>query len=109
MEIALHEIYTKVIATDQRPGFKLIHEYPLSGKPPMMTHILKIKPEKNYCSQRCPEAIMAISKLSKKDKTAILEAIKSLSSDIEFQMGETSFNGKNYPKHNKNLHLNSKD
>jgi hypothetical protein len=51
MEIALHEIYTKVITTDQRPGFKLIHEYPLSGKPPMMTHILKIKP-KNYCSQR---------------------------------------------------------
>jgi Ca2+-transporting ATPase len=36
MEIALHEIYTKVIATDQRPGFKLIHEYPLSGKPPMI-------------------------------------------------------------------------
>lgn len=101
MEIALHEIYTKVIATDQRPSFKLIHEYPLSGKPPMMTHIFENKTgEKIIAAKGGSEAIMAISKLSKKDKTAILEAIKSLSSEGYriLAVGETFFNGKKYPK-----------
>jgi hypothetical protein len=43
---------------------------------------------------------MAISKL-KKDKTAILEAIKSLSSEGYRFQGETSFNEKLSQKHNK--------
>ena len=101
MEIALHEIYTKVITTDQRSGFKLIHEYPLSGKPHMMTHIFENKTGKKIIAAKGgSEAIMAISKLSKKDKTAILEAIKSLSTEGYriLAVGETSFNGKNYPK-----------
>jgi Ca2+-transporting ATPase len=67
MEIALHEIYTKVIATDQRPGFKLIHEYPLSGKPPYDTYF-ENKPEKKCAAKGGSEAIMAISKLSKRIK-----------------------------------------
>jgi Ca2+-transporting ATPase len=36
MEIALHQAYSNLISIDERPHFKLIHEYPLAGKPPMM-------------------------------------------------------------------------
>jgi Ca2+-transporting ATPase len=39
MEVALHQKYKEVTPNDERPNYKLIYEYPLDGKPPMMTHI----------------------------------------------------------------------
>lgn len=39
MEKSVHEAYQKVTPFDQRSLFKMIKEYPLSGKPPFMTHI----------------------------------------------------------------------
>lgn len=101
MEIALHENYSKVAPKDERPDFKLIHEYPLSGKPPMMTHIFENKSgERIIAAKGGAEAIMAISKLSKDEKAAILHAIKVLS--IEgyriLGVGRAVFKGKNYPK-----------
>lgn len=41
MEIALHEAYADSTATDERTAYKMAHEYPLGGKPPMMTHIFE--------------------------------------------------------------------
>ncbi len=41
MEKAIHELYGQTAATDLRPLFKQVHEYPIGGKPPMMTHIFK--------------------------------------------------------------------
>ena len=43
MEIALHQTYKEVMQHDERPNYKLVHEYPLEGKPPMMTHIFQDK------------------------------------------------------------------
>ena len=43
MEIALHETYRNTTEKDERPEYKMIHEYPLGGKPPMMTHIFENK------------------------------------------------------------------
>ena len=39
IEVALHQAYNALGQLDQRTSFKLVHEYPLGGKPPMMTHI----------------------------------------------------------------------
>ncbi|MBQ0908993.1 cation-translocating P-type ATPase [Flavobacterium sp. F-328] len=101
MEIALHENYSKVAPKDERPDFKLIHEYPLSGKPPMMTHIFENKSgERIIAAKGASEAIIAVSKLSKDEKAANLDAIKELS--IEgyriLGVGRAIFTGKNYPK-----------
>jgi P-type Ca2+ transporter type 2C len=41
MEISIHKIYTSVATTDQRPRFKMVAEYPLAGKPPVMTHVFR--------------------------------------------------------------------
>ncbi len=41
MESALHKIYGKINPTDERPDYQMVHEYPLSGKPPMMTHVFE--------------------------------------------------------------------
>src|SRR5690606_5324635 len=43
MEVALHQAYKDLIQDDERPHYKLVHEYPLGGKPPMMTHIFSNK------------------------------------------------------------------
>ncbi len=43
MEKAIHEAYSKLQATEERLDFSLIHEYPLEGSPPIMTHIFKHK------------------------------------------------------------------
>ncbi len=39
MEIAIHEAYARQASEDRRPNFRLFREYPLSGTPPMMTHV----------------------------------------------------------------------
>jgi Ca2+-transporting ATPase len=101
MEVALHEVYSKVIEKDQRSSFKMIHEYPLSGKPPMMTHIFENKSGARIIAAKGgSEAIMAISKLSAKEKTAIVEAIKTLSTEGYriLAVGEAAFDGKEFPK-----------
>ncbi|CAN0588257.1 unnamed protein product, partial [Ectocarpus sp. 12 AP-2014] len=35
MEIAIHNTYARSIENDERPDYKMVHEYPLGGKPPM--------------------------------------------------------------------------
>lgn len=39
MEKSIHEVYGLVTSKDKRPVYTLTHEYPLSGKPPIMTHV----------------------------------------------------------------------
>lgn len=101
MEIAVHKIYSKAIKKDERPHFKMVHEYPLSGKPPMMTHIFENKSgDRIIAAKGASEAIMEIAGLSASEKKLILEAIKKLSVEGYriLAVGEAVFNGKIYPK-----------
>ena len=41
MEKAIHNLYKQITDVDKRPQYQQVHEYPISGKPPMMTHIFK--------------------------------------------------------------------
>ncbi|MEO8234159.1 MAG: cation-translocating P-type ATPase [Flavobacterium sp.] len=101
MEVALHEIYSKKTTKDERSQYKMVHEYPLSGKPPMMTHIFENKSGKQIiASKGGAEAILAIAKLSESDKKQIIVAIKDLSKEGYriLAVGKAIFEGKNYPK-----------
>ncbi|WP_332018948.1 HAD-IC family P-type ATPase, partial [Kaistella sp.] len=65
METALHEAYRNLGAEDERPHFKMVHEYPLGGKPPMMTHIFSNGAgEKKIAAKGAPEAIINVCNLS---------------------------------------------
>jgi Ca2+-transporting ATPase len=51
----------------------MIHEYPLEGKPPMMTHIFENNSgERIIAAKGAPEAILEVSQLSE-DKKKILD------------------------------------
>ena len=100
MEIALHQAYAKFNKTDNRPEFKMVHEYPLNGKPPMMTHIFENNAGKRIIAAKgAPEALMALSNLSTDEKVHINNAIKSITSEgyRVLGVGESSFSGTDFP------------
>jgi Ca2+-transporting ATPase len=69
MEKAIYELYGSSVTTDQRPLYEQIHEYPIGGKPPMMTHIFRNKNGDTVIAAKgAPEAIFQQSNLSAADK-----------------------------------------
>jgi Ca2+-transporting ATPase len=79
MEKAIHNSYSKTAKNDRRSAFKMIHEYPLSGKPPMMTHIFANKDGQQIIACKgAPEAILAVC--GKSSDCLILKAIDELTS-----------------------------
>jgi Ca2+-transporting ATPase len=100
MEVALHQAYTTSMAADERPHYKMVHEYPLGGKPPMMTHVFENDlSDRIIAAKGAPEALMALSNLTLIQKQQIEEAIKKLASDGYrlLAVGEANFNGDNFP------------
>lgn len=70
MEQAIHKVYEQTQAQDQRNAFRMIHEYPLGGKPPMMTHIYEDASGRRIIAAKgAPEALLAVAtNLSASDK-----------------------------------------
>jgi len=100
MELAIHDAYKNLITEDERKNYKLIFEYPLGGKPPMMTHIFKNeKGEHIIAAKGAPEALIKVSKLSEPEKQEIEIAIKSLANEGYrlLGVGESIFNDSNFP------------
>jgi len=106
MEIALHQIYKDVVAKDERNHYKLVHEYPLSGKPPMMTHIFENQSGKRIIAAKgAPEALMTISNLKENEKNQINEAIQLLAKDgfRVLAVATSDFKGTEYPEKQQDL------
>ena len=111
MEVALHEAYSKISQDDERSRYKMVHEYPLSGKPPMMTHIFKDDKDNHIIAAKgAPEAIMQTSDLTDKERKQIEEAITSLTIEGYRVLGvaETPFLDKNFPEHQQDFKFNFK-
>ena len=101
MEIALHEAYSKMGIVDERPNFKLVHEYPLSGNPPMMTHIFENqKGIRIIAAKGASEALIKCSHLSAAEMEQINKAIDSMAKEgfRVLGVGVSEFKGNNYPK-----------
>jgi Ca2+-transporting ATPase len=101
MEIALHEAYSKLEIKDERPNFKLVHEYPLGGNPPMMTHIFENKTGTRIIAVKgATEALIACSNLSKVEIEQINTAIETMSKEgfRVLGVGVSKFSEKEFPK-----------
>jgi Ca2+-transporting ATPase len=101
MEIALHEAYSTLKRTDDRANFKLIHEYPLDGKPPMMTHVFENSNGiRIIAAKGAPEALIASSNLSEKETQQILDAMTTMAKQgfRVLGVGIAKFSGTDYPK-----------
>lgn len=72
MEIAIHKAYEENIPVDRRGEFKMIHEYPLDGKPPMMTHIFENgNGDRIIAVKGAPEAILQSSGLDSEQRNKV--------------------------------------
>ncbi len=106
METALHTSYSEICEIDERPNYKLIHEYPLSGKPPMMTHIFEDRSgNKIIAAKGAPEALVNISSLTVSEKEEIHVAIDQLAKDgyRVLGVGTSTYQEKTYPKNQEAL------
>lgn len=100
MEVALHKAYARSTAHDERDTYKMVHEYPLDGKPPMMTHLFENKAGNRIIAAKgAPEALMAVSALTETEKQQIENAIKVLAVDGYrlLAVGQARFDGNNFP------------
>ena len=78
MEMAIHKAYEENIPADRRSEFKMIHEYPLDGKPPMMTHLFENKNEERIIAVKgAPEAILQSSCLTGEQKNKVNSYLES--------------------------------
>lgn len=106
MEIALHSAYEAYMTTDERPNNSLVHEYALSGKPPMMTHVYKDSTGKRIVAAKgAPEALLAVAQLTATEKQQVEAAIITLANDGYrlLGVGKSNFSGENYPQEQQEL------
>jgi Ca2+-transporting ATPase len=82
MEIAMHKAYAENTKTDERLNFKLIHEYPLEGKPPMMTHVFENNlGTRIIAAKGAPEALINASQLTEQEKKEIEKVVQEFASE----------------------------
>ncbi|HEY0898293.1 MAG TPA: cation-translocating P-type ATPase, partial [Sphingobacteriaceae bacterium] len=106
MEIALHKAYQGSAVTDRRNAFKMVHEYPLSGKPPMMTHVFENGTgERIIAAKGAPEAILNLVSLSVQEKEHTLQALEGLQKEgfRVLAVATSGFSGSGFPEHQQQL------
>lgn len=106
MEKTLHQEYEATTNTDTRRDFFMIHEYPLDGKPPMMTHVFQNKEGKRIIAAKGgPEALLQVSNLNKEEKNTIQHTITTLAAKGYriLGVGYSDFSGDNFPTNQQDL------
>lgn len=100
MEVALHTAYSKNVLADERRLFQLVHEYPIGGKPPMMTHVFEDNTKNRIIAAKgAPEALLEVCRLSNDEKQVITKAVEimALKGHRVLGVGISNFNGDDFP------------
>ncbi|UKJ06420.1 cation-translocating P-type ATPase [Solitalea lacus] len=101
MEKSLHSAYQKLTSRDLRKDFKMYHEYPLSGTPPMMTHIFENSlQERIVATKGAVEGVLPSCELSETAIKEILRISRGLSAQgyRVLAVAETIFIGDDFPE-----------
>lgn len=101
MEKTIHKLYEQTQKADIRKEYNLFHEYPLEGKPPMMTHLFEnAKKKRIIAAKGAPEAILAVVRLSDSEKNKIKNLVKKYGQQGYRVLGvaKTQFDGVDFPK-----------
>jgi len=105
MEKTLHRVYEQT-QLDERNQYQMFFEYPLSGKPPMMTHCFKNnKSQRIIAAKGAPEAILNVSNLSEEEKNQLKKVIDDfgLKGFRLLGVAKSNFEEDNFPKHQQDL------
>jgi Ca2+-transporting ATPase len=81
MEKSIHKLYTSTASLDQRKDFRMVHEYPLGGTPPIMTHVFKsLSGELIIACKGSLEGVLSQCALSDDEKAEIQSKAGSIAS-----------------------------
>lgn len=96
MEIALHKVYNEQNIEKTKPLYVMVKDYPLGGKPPMMTHVYQ-KPNEEYlvASKGAPEAIINVCSLSTEEMEEVCNVMDILTAKGYRLLGVASTTIKN--------------
>ncbi|MDF0717168.1 cation-translocating P-type ATPase [Muricauda sp. 334s03] len=100
MELALHRAYVQLGKGDERTRYRMVHEYPLSGTPPMMTHVFEDdNGNRIIAAKGAPEAILAVCDLEGEAKAELVEAVSGLAREGYRILGvaQSYFQGSAFP------------
>jgi P-type Ca2+ transporter type 2C len=106
MEIALHDAYRKSTSADSRKEYHMIREYPLGGRPPMMTHIFENSSgQRIIAAKGAPEAMIQVADLSEEEKKNISSAMQTLAEEgfRVLGVGVSTFAGNDFPANQQQL------
>jgi Ca2+-transporting ATPase len=108
MEKTLHHVYELTQKNDERTDYRLFHEYPLEGNPPMMTHLFESSTKGRIIAAKgAPEAILAVSALSDSDKNKV----RGLTAKFGHQgyrvlgVAKSAFEGYDFPEKQQDFHF----
>ena len=74
MEQSIHLQYSNLFEKDQRKNYKMVKEFPLSGTPPVMTHVFENKDQEYFIGCKGGlEGVLKLSDLSELQKEATLK------------------------------------
>ena len=100
MEKILHKVYEQTQKYDERKNYQMFYEYPLEGRPPMMTHIFENPERKRIIAAKgAPEAILNVSTLSENEKTKLRSLVKTFGQKGFRVLGvaKSNFEGDKFP------------
>ncbi|MBB6611545.1 cation-translocating P-type ATPase [Pontibacter sp. Tf4] len=100
MEVSLHEAYQRLATLDERPLYRMVHEYPLGGKPPMMTHVFENdQGMRIVASKGAPEAYSKLDGLSESEKAEVDSVMRELAGEGYRVLGvaEAIWTGDQFP------------
>lgn len=100
MEKTLHRVYQETRTEDSRSNYVLFHEYPLEGKPPMMTHVFENEVKQRIVAAKgAPEAILQVCDLNDLDKEKVRSVITTLGQQGYRILGvaKSTFEGNEFP------------
>ncbi|MBC5839384.1 cation-translocating P-type ATPase [Flavobacterium muglaense] len=106
MEQTLHHEYETTTIDDSRRDYTMVHEYPLDGKPPMMTHVFENKQgQRIIAAKGAPEALLQVSNLNQSEKNTIQQTITTVAAKSYriLAVGYSDFSGSNYPEYQQEL------
>lgn len=109
MEKTLHRVYEETRQQDERVSWQLFHEYPLEGKPPMMTHLFENRQKKRIIAAKgAPEAILQVSVLPEEERQKVRQLIKNFGEQGFRVLGvaKSDFDGDNFPEKQQDFRFN---
>ena len=106
MEIALHNSYAIFSPIDERKYYRMVHEFPLEGRPPMMTHVFERTPDQRIIAAKgAVEAIISCCQLIASETSKIQQIANTLAEEgyRVLAVAESLFKGSNFPQRQQDL------